>query len=97
MVHHIKNLLNKEFNNRTVSRHDIGVVTPYVEQVRRIKTAIRNRFNEAIAVGTAEHFQGQERSVMIISTVRTNGVLGFVKDAKVDIYCYLDSFILKHC
>lgn len=41
------------------------------------------KWNAEIAIGTAEIFQGQEKDVIIISTVRTNGEIGFVKDERV--------------
>lgn len=74
-----------------VKQSDIGVVTPYKLQCKKIAgTCRRNKFND-ITVGTAEVFQGQERPVMIISTVRTGGVLGFVNNPRVSwlIYCQL--------
>ncbi|CRL04850.1 CLUMA_CG017902, isoform A [Clunio marinus] len=51
---------------------DVGVITPYALQVKKIQ----KRVSEVIAdtdlkVGTVEEFQGQERSVILVSTVRT--------------------------
>lgn len=34
-------------------------------------------------MGTAETFQGQQRDVIIVSTVRTGAKLGFVKNGQV--------------
>lgn len=80
----IKKLLsNVNKTKRTLSQSDIGVVTPYKLQCKVIAQACRrNGFND-ITIGTAEVFQGQERPVMIVSTVRTGGVLGFVNEPRV--------------
>lgn len=67
-----------------ISQSDIGVVTPYKMQRRKIAQAcLRAGFGE-ITVGTAEAFQGQEKAVIIVSTVRSGGTrLGFVNNARV--------------
>ncbi|KAG5651196.1 hypothetical protein H0H81_009525 [Sphagnurus paluster] len=51
--------------------HDIGVIAPYNAQCRKIRSAFRN-FADSIKVGSVEEFQGQERRVIIISTVRSS-------------------------
>lgn len=72
-----------------LSKADIGVITPYSLQVRAIKSNLDH--HPEVKVGTVEDFQGLERKVVLISTVRTcsNGVtidvsrqLGFVKCPK---------------
>lgn len=80
----IKKLLsNINKTKRTIQQSDIGVVTPYKLQCKVIAQACRrNQFND-ITIGTAEIFQGQERPVMIVSTVRTGGILGFVNEPRV--------------
>ncbi|KAF5282831.1 hypothetical protein FQA39_LY17481 [Lamprigera yunnana] len=53
-----------------VMESDIGIITPYIRQVYRIKEVLtRNGFPE-IEVGTTEAFQGREKRIIIISTVR---------------------------
>ncbi|KAF8067812.1 P-loop containing nucleoside triphosphate hydrolase protein [Lyophyllum atratum] len=51
--------------------NDIGVITPYNAQCRKIRTALRN-VADGVKVGSVEEFQGQERRVIIISTVRSS-------------------------
>jgi len=54
----------------------IGVISPYNAQVHKIRTLLRNQ-HPGIKVGSVEEFQGQERRVIIISTVRSS--LDFVE------------------
>ncbi len=63
---------------RTIVDDDeqIGVVTPYKLQAHRIQTALGKEFGSLatskIKVSVTEKFQGQERQVMIVSTVRSS-------------------------
>lgn len=66
----IKKLVNSEPNGRKVEFSDIGVVTPYKLQCKIIRRLCK-RMNYDITIGTAEIFQGQEKPIMILSTVRT--------------------------
>ncbi|KAM6492610.1 P-loop containing nucleoside triphosphate hydrolase protein [Amanita muscaria] len=50
---------------------EIGVITPYNAQCFKIRAALRGVADE-IKVGSVEEFQGQERKVIIISTVRSS-------------------------
>ncbi|GLB39145.1 putative helicase [Lyophyllum shimeji] len=51
--------------------NDIGVIAPYNAQCRKIRTALRG-VSDGVKVGSVEEFQGQERRVIIISTVRSS-------------------------
>lgn len=58
-----------KLSKHPINQIDIGVVAPYKLQCKILaKMRRQNNFND-ITVGTAEVFQGQERSIMIISTV----------------------------
>ncbi|KAJ4843442.1 putative RNA helicase sde3 [Turnera subulata] len=50
---------------------DIGVITPYRQQVLKLKKAFEDREMPDIKVGSVEQFQGQERKVIVVSTVRS--------------------------
>ncbi|NXN99240.1 M10L1 helicase, partial [Rhinopomastus cyanomelas] len=56
---------------------DIGVIAPYHKQVSCIRLLLRTIDLADIKVGTVEEFQGQEYSVIILSTVRSRpGLFG---------------------
>ncbi|XP_065293840.1 putative helicase MOV-10 isoform X3 [Dermacentor albipictus] len=70
---------------------DIGIVSPYRKQVLKIRSVLEKRGIDGVTVGSTEEFQGQERLVMIISTVRSDSNLlqndfrhrlGFLKNRK---------------
>uniref|UniRef100_A0A8D0A321 RNA helicase n=1 Tax=Sander lucioperca TaxID=283035 RepID=A0A8D0A321_SANLU len=82
----------------TISPRDIGIIAPYRKQVQKIRKALEKvgkdfKFKDisTLKVGSVEEFQGQERRVIMVSTVRSspNYVeidkqfnLGFVKNEK---------------
>lgn len=91
---YVKKLLNMTTRNgKRICQQDIGIVTPYKMQ-RRCIAAECNKLNlDEIVIGTAEVFQGQERPIMIVSTVRSGGNrLGFVNNPRV---CILTTVLTK--
>lgn len=87
VIDYIKNLLSTSCSLfMKISQSDIGVVTPYKMQRRKIAQACQRLGFQDVTIGTAELFQGQEKSVMIVSTVRSGGNrLGFVNNARVSL------------
>lgn len=85
VVEYIKKLLTPGIGITTkqIKQSDIGVVAPYRLQCKILTKMCRQLDFNDITVGTAEIFQGQERPIMIISTVRTDMTLGFVNDPRV--------------
>ncbi|CAE7547861.1 mov10b.1 [Symbiodinium microadriaticum] len=74
-----------------VRADDIGVIAPYQKQVKKVRAALAQSHFDGVTVGSCEQFQGQEKLVIIISTVRTAADfaeydsrynLGFVSSAK---------------
>ena len=64
----------------------IGIISPYKSQVRQIRgtlARIKNKIGLGgegdIEINTVDAYQGREKDIIIISTVRTNG-LGFLRD-----------------
>lgn len=66
--------------NNGIEKSDIGIITPYMDQVN----LVRKSTSLNVAVGTVDSFQGQERSVILITTVRSDkkAGIGFVGDQK---------------
>lgn len=62
-----------------VDEKDIGVISPYVGQVLKIKQLLQGK---NVEVKSIDGFQGREKEVIIISFVRSNtkGQIGFLKD-----------------
>ncbi|KAL0819793.1 hypothetical protein ABMA28_007831 [Loxostege sticticalis] len=58
--------------NHGVLPEDIGVVTPYIRQVYKIKTWLATKNLKKLEVGTVEAFQGKEKRVILVSTVRAS-------------------------
>ncbi len=68
----------KYYLDKGISKKDIGIISPYLDQVRLIEDKCD------VEVKTVDGFQGREREIIIISTVRSNdeGNIGFLKDLR---------------
>nr|XP_020471905.1 putative helicase mov-10-B.1 [Monopterus albus] len=82
----------------TILPKDIGIIAPYRKQVQKIRKFLEKVGKDLklkdindLKVGSVEEFQGQERRVILVSTVRSNTKyadldrkfsLGFVKNEK---------------
>ncbi|CAL7951987.1 unnamed protein product [Xylocopa violacea] len=67
----IKKLMSSKIGNRKIQQNDIGVVTPFKKQKVMIEESLSKHKLNKITVGTVETFQGQEREIMFVSTVRS--------------------------
>ena len=67
-----------------VTLQQIGLVTPYKEQVMKLKEKFRGLAMNDIAVRTVDGFQGQERYVIVFSAVSCNEhrFTGFLDDPR---------------
>ncbi|XP_038054517.1 putative helicase mov-10-B.1 [Patiria miniata] len=91
VVEYTQDLLAKRGGIR-VKETDIGIISPYRRQVQKIKGVLKKHKMSDIKVGSVEEFQGQERLVIIVSTVRSTKPehiqmdidykLGFLKNPK---------------
>ncbi|NXT73720.1 SDE3 helicase, partial [Zapornia atra] len=101
LVHYLRKLLQSRGKGGcpSTSPKDVGIISPYRKQVEKIRKAITSLDPVLRAlpdigllkVGSVEEFQGQERRVILISTVRScseylqldqNFKLGFLKNPK---------------
>ncbi|CAK1583464.1 unnamed protein product [Parnassius mnemosyne] len=84
---YIKKYVTKLLNTHGVKEEDIGIIATYSSQVVLIKEWVQ-KHHLNIDVETVDAFQGQEKRVILISTVRgqgkqrTNVKLGFITDEK---------------
>lgn len=62
-------------SNHNVSLKDIGIITPYIRQVYKMRSWLDSEKYDDIEVGTVEAFQGKEKRVILVSTVRANSKL----------------------
>ena len=79
---------------RSTGELNVGVITPYKSQVRLLNKSLRSAgVRELIQVNTVDSFQGQEKDVIILSTVRASHnpgndaslrdrLIGFVSDER---------------
>jgi len=71
-----------------LSQLSVGIISPYRQQVNLLKDSLREdpqiKLLGSFSVDTVDGFQGQERDIMYISLVRSNGEgeLGFLKDTR---------------
>lgn len=89
VVDYVKKLLQMRTNR--IQAKEIGVITPYRRQVQKMRQLLRKNNLQEVTVGSTEEFQGQERKVIIVSTVRSSPEyvstdnqykLGFLKNPK---------------
>ncbi|XP_020590457.1 probable RNA helicase SDE3 isoform X2 [Phalaenopsis equestris] len=64
-------IIKKLLRNPDLSEGDIGVITPYRQQVLKLQNALESLEIRDIKVGSVEQFQGQEKKIIIVSTVRS--------------------------
>ena len=82
IVNHLEARIALKFANdyikAGIDEKDIGIISPYADQVKLISE------KTDIEVKTVDGFQGREKEIIIISTVRSNeyGQIGFLKDLR---------------
>lgn len=70
-----------ELKQNGLHPRSIGILTPYVAQVRLLKSLSKDR---ALEIGSVDGFQGREKEAIILSLVRSNeqGEVGFLDDIR---------------
>uniref|UniRef100_A0A1I8PWK1 RNA helicase n=1 Tax=Stomoxys calcitrans TaxID=35570 RepID=A0A1I8PWK1_STOCA len=84
-------LMTLQLYRRNIKPETIGIITPYMKQVKHLRYLFTTADIAMPKIGSVEEFQGQERDIILISTVRStqkhlpNDIrhsLGFVQCAK---------------
>lgn len=57
----------------SIEPEDIGIITPYHAQVIHLKNHLGKKLMGRIQIGSVEQFQGAEKKIILISTVKTSG------------------------
>ncbi|GJQ87580.1 hypothetical protein Trydic_g17422 [Trypoxylus dichotomus] len=71
VMNYLNDLIGHRLKGRKITQEDIGVIAPYRKQVQKIRKACEKKNWTGITIGSVEQFQGQERLIIIISTVRS--------------------------
>lgn len=83
-------------NSIKIEQDDIGIISPYKKQCYKIRFELEKQGWESIQVGSVEQFQGQEKKIIILSTVRSNmKSIGFLDNPKVRILFKFIFFIFQ--
>lgn len=88
-INYTKKLVHAKIGNRKIKPEDIGIITPFRQQKIMIEQKLIKSKLTNITVGTVEIFQGQEKEVILLTTVRSkvfqnNGKehIGFLSNPK---------------
>lgn len=70
--------------SRGVAPRDIGVITPYEAQARRLRGLLARERAAGLEIGTVDGFQGREKEVIVLDLVRSNdtGEVGFLSEVR---------------
>ncbi len=63
---------------------DVGVITPYRAQRRRLRALLASEVADGLEIDTVDGFQGREKQAIVLDLVRSNdaGQVGFVADRR---------------
>ena len=73
-------LLNVGVAGQKVDAKDIGIVSPYKAQQNKLIFELRH--HKGVEIGSAEYYQGREKKIIIVSTVKSGDKVGFLKSEK---------------
>ncbi|KAK4887270.1 hypothetical protein RN001_003541 [Aquatica leii] len=91
VLNYLQKLIGSRLQGMRIEQDHIGIITPYRKQVHKLQAVCRKKGWNNLMVGSVEQFQGQERLIIIVSTVRSRPEftthdekfhLGFLKNPK---------------
>lgn len=72
LLNYMDDLIGANLNGHIVKQSDVGVISPYRKQVQKCKQLFTTKRNwPDVDVASVEQFQGQEKLVILITTVRS--------------------------
>jgi helicase MOV-10 len=78
---YVQTLLKNGISGKEVTAADIGIICPYGAQRKRLQEKFKDI--EGLEIGTVDAFQGREKLIVIMSTVRSQTeTVGFLKNEK---------------
>ncbi|KAG4067906.1 hypothetical protein HA402_010592 [Bradysia odoriphaga] len=81
VMFYLDELLNNGVNGLKFSQADIGVISPYKKQCTQIEDACRRKGWRDIMISSVEQYQGKEKKIIIVSTVRSQSDnIGFLNN-----------------
>lgn len=84
LLHHQVKYRQNKSRIRKLTIDDIGIISPYKKQCKKIRMECNYRGWHGIQIGSVEVFQGKEKPIIIVSTVRSDGRnIGFLDNPKV--------------
>lgn len=73
-----------KMSHRTIKQSDIGIISPYRRQCDELLEQCAKAGYKDIQIGSVEVFQGKEKPIIIVSTVRSQmNSIGFLDSKKV--------------
>uniref|UniRef100_A0A1A9VAA3 RNA helicase n=1 Tax=Glossina austeni TaxID=7395 RepID=A0A1A9VAA3_GLOAU len=84
-------LMTVKLYRNNIKPESIGIITPYMKQVKHLRNLFVDADVAMPKIGSVEEFQGQERDIILISTVRSSKehipsdvrhALGFIQSEK---------------
>ncbi|KAL2712790.1 putative helicase MOV-10 [Vespula squamosa] len=89
VMKYLNSLLGKKLGTLQIEQNHIGIIAPFKQQQYKIINKLEKRNWKDIAVGTVEMFQGREKEIIILTTVRSrlfvhDGIqhIGFLSNEK---------------
>lgn len=73
-------LLQEGIDGVKIAQEDIGIVSPYKAQLNKLRDELSRE--RKVEIGTTEYYQGREKKIIIISTVKSRDTVGFLKSEK---------------
>jgi len=70
VVNYLEKLIGHYLNGKLIKEEHIGVIAPYRKQAQKLRRAFQIKEWWDLMVGSVEQFQGQEKLIIIVSTVR---------------------------